>query len=131
VVISQELAEKVACRADQIAQAGGTDIAVAICSWTADTKIVAIEWFNGHDPQREIIGSLPLADSMKVTPQALQLDGFMVTGTRSLSTAFKAIQQARTDEQSIWCGTVDDQSVTVQPCPAVESESPKARTPSA
>lgn len=130
MMISQDLAEKVVRRADQITEAGGTDIAVTICAWTADTKIIAIEWFNGHDPQREIIGSLPLADSMKETPQTIQLGDFMVVGTRSLSTAFKAVQRARADNQPIWHGTIDDQLVTVQPCPAVKIESPTASTPS-
>ncbi len=130
MMISKELAEKVTRRADQIAEAGGTDIAVTICAWTADTKIVAIEWFNGHDPQREIVGSLPSADGLKAAPQAIQLGDFMVTGARSLSTAFKAVQQARTDNKPVWCGTVDDVPVTVEPYSAVESESSAADTPS-
>ncbi len=53
-----DLKETIDHRADQILDAGGTDITVAICGWRSDRKIVVLEWFDGDDLQREIIGHI-------------------------------------------------------------------------
>ncbi len=122
-MIPPDLAEKVVCRADEIADAGGTDVTVAVHDWTADTKVVVMEWLKGDDPQREILGSfLPLA-TLHVEPPIIQLGAFVVAGTYRLSSAFKALQQAKADNNSsLWHGTVDGQPVMVQRCPTVDAE---------
>ncbi|HRD49317.1 MAG: hypothetical protein JNK95_13750 [Candidatus Competibacter sp.] len=122
-MIPPDLAERVVCRADEIAHAGGTDVTVAIHNWTADTKIVVMEWLNGDDPQREILGSFLQTASLQTTPPTIQLGSFRVAGTHRLSTAFKALQQARADSRSgSWRGTVDGQSVIVHHRPDVGTE---------
>jgi hypothetical protein len=122
-MIPPSLAEKVVCRADQIAQAGGTDVTVAIHDWTADTKVVVMEWLSGDDPQREILGSFLQTSPPQTTLPAIQLGPFMVAGTQRLSSAFKAIQQAKADNRSnCWRGTVDGQWLVVQRNPTTDAE---------
>lgn len=61
----QQLEEKIARRAEEISLSGGSDLTVAICAWTADTRVVVLEWFNGNEPQREIIGGIPQPDNQQ------------------------------------------------------------------
>lgn len=110
----QDLEEKIARRAEEINTSGGTDLTVAVCAWTADTRVVVLEWFSGDEPQREIIGGIPLADGEQNLPREICLGEFVVTGTARLSSAFRAVQQAKQGHQPIWQGTVDGQAVTVR-----------------
>ncbi len=116
-MIPIDLAEKVVCRADEIALAGGTDVTVGVHNWTGGSKVVVMEWLNGDDPQREILGSFLPTVPQQPAPPAIQLGPFLVAGTHRLSTAFKALQRAKADNQpSGWHGTVDGQPVVVRQC---------------
>lgn len=129
-MIPPDLAEKVVYRADEIAHAGGTDVTVAIHDWTADTQVVVMEWLNGDDPQREILGSFLPPAALPVEPPAIQLGLFVVAGTHRLSTAFKALQRAKADHNpSGWRGTVDGQPVQVRRHPTVDAEEPSLIAP--
>ncbi len=110
----QQLEEKIARRAEEISSSGGSDLTVAICAWTADTRVVVLEWFNGNEPQREIIGGIPQPDNQQDQQHEICLGEFTVTGTTSLSSAFRAVQQAKAASQPIWQGIVDKQPVAVQ-----------------
>ena len=115
--MEQQIEEKITKRADEITLAGGTDLTVAVCAWTSDTMVVVLEWFNGDEPQREIMGSIPLIDPPQNAPREIHLGSFVVVGVNSLSTAFKAVQQAKICNQPIWRGMVDGQPVTVRQQP--------------
>lgn len=122
-MIPPDLAERVVCRADEIAHAGGTDVTVAVHDWTADTQVVVMEWLNGDDPQREVLGSFLPPAPLHVESPAIQLGPFVVAGAHRLSTAFKALQRAKADNSpSLWRGTVDGQPVIVRWCPIVDPE---------
>ncbi len=121
--MEQQIEEKIARRADEISLAGGTDLTVAVCAWTTDTMVVVLEWFNGDEPQREIIGGIPLVDPPQNVLREIRLGSFIAVGVNSLSAAFKAIQQARIYNQPIWYGTVDGQPVTVRQQLYLDSES--------
>jgi hypothetical protein len=121
--MEQQIEEKIGRRADEISLAGGTDLTVAVCAWTADTMVVVLEWFDGDEPQREIIGGIPLVDPPENALREIRLGSFVAVGVHSLSAAFKAIQQARTCNQPIWHGTVDGQLVTVRRQLPLDSES--------
>lgn len=110
----QQLEEKIARRSEEISASGGTDLTVAVCAWTADTRVVVLEWFHGDEPQREIIGGIPQIDSPADAQREICLGEFAVTGTASLSSAFRAVQQAKQSDQPIWQGIVDGQPITVQ-----------------
>lgn len=126
-MIPCDLTEKVICRAGEITHVGGTDVTVAVHDWTAGAKVVVMEWLNGDDPQREILGSFLPITPPHLEPPAIQLGPFIVVGTHRLSTAFKAIQQAKAEHlPSDWCGTVDGQSVRVEKCPTADVKEPPA-----
>ncbi|MCC8987259.1 MAG: hypothetical protein LM523_06085 [Candidatus Contendobacter sp.] len=110
----QQLKEKIARRAEQISASGGTDLTVAVCAWTSNTRVVVLEWFSGAEPQREIIGGIPQTETPPDLQREICLGEFAVTGTASLSSAFRAIQQAKQSDRPIWRGAVDGQPVTVQ-----------------
>lgn len=115
--MEQQIEEKITQRADEITLAGGTDLTVAVCAWTADTMVVVLEWFNGDEPRREIMGSIPLVDPPQNAPREIRLGSFVAVGVNSLSAAFKAVQQAKICNQPVWHGTVDGQPVTVRQQP--------------
>ena len=110
----QQLKEKIARRAEQISASGGTDLTVAVCAWTSNTRVVVLAWFSGAEPQREIIGGIPQTETPPDLQREIRLGEFAVTGTASLSSAFRAIQQAKQSDRPIWRGAVDGQPVTVQ-----------------